>query len=114
MNRYEVLSCVGEGAYGVVLKCRNKDTGELVAIKKFKESDGGSLTASVCNAAIMALPGHSIVHHDACLQASDALQQLQMHCNHIDCLCPCSLPIGLQRMRWCVKQRCARSRCCAC
>lgn len=40
MNRYEVLSCVGEGAYGVVLKCRNKETGELVAIKKFKESDG--------------------------------------------------------------------------
>eukprot|EP00775_Hariotina_reticulata_P001776 gene1776-2112_t len=39
MNRYEVLSCVGEGAYGVVLKCRNKETGELVAIKKFKESD---------------------------------------------------------------------------
>jgi serine/threonine protein kinase len=31
---------VGEGAYGVVLKCRNKDNGEIVAIKKFKESEG--------------------------------------------------------------------------
>lgn len=30
---------VGEGAYGVVLRCRNKDTGEIVAIKKFKESE---------------------------------------------------------------------------
>jgi cyclin-dependent kinase-like len=39
---------VGEGAYGVVLKCRNKDTGDygewlhslsLVAIKKFKETE---------------------------------------------------------------------------
>jgi serine/threonine protein kinase len=40
MNKYEVISVVGEGAYGVVLKCRNKETGELVAIKKFKESDG--------------------------------------------------------------------------
>tara|TARA_B110000305_G_scaffold224012_1_gene269092 strand:+ start:967 stop:1395 length:429 start_codon:yes stop_codon:yes gene_type:complete len=39
MNKYEVLGVVGEGAYGVVLKCRNKDTGELVAVKKFKESD---------------------------------------------------------------------------
>ncbi|KDO25978.1 CMGC/CDKL protein kinase [Saprolegnia parasitica CBS 223.65] len=39
MNKYEVLGIVGEGAYGVVLKCRNKETGEIVAIKKFKESE---------------------------------------------------------------------------
>ena len=39
MNKYEVLGLVGEGAYGVVLKCRNKQTGETVAVKKFKESD---------------------------------------------------------------------------
>jgi cyclin-dependent kinase-like len=39
MNKYEVVGVVGEGAYGVVLKCRNKDTGEVVAIKKFKESE---------------------------------------------------------------------------
>ena len=39
MNKYEVLGVVGEGAYGVVLRCRNKDTGEVVAIKKFKESE---------------------------------------------------------------------------
>ena len=32
MNKYEVLGVVGEGAYSVVLKCRNKDTGELVKI----------------------------------------------------------------------------------
>lgn len=39
MNKYEVLGVVGEGAYGVVLRCRNKDNGEVVAIKKFKESE---------------------------------------------------------------------------
>lgn len=51
MNKYEVLGVVGEGAYGVVLKCRNKENGEtgkswnvqlniiLVAIKKFKETE---------------------------------------------------------------------------
>jgi cyclin-dependent kinase-like len=39
MNKYEVLGVVGEGAYGVVLRCRNKETKEVVAIKKFKESD---------------------------------------------------------------------------
>ena len=40
MNKYEVMGVVGEGAYGVVLKCRNRDNGEVVAVKKFKESDG--------------------------------------------------------------------------
>lgn len=39
MNKYEVLGVVGEGAYGVVLRCRNKDSGTVVAVKKFKESE---------------------------------------------------------------------------
>ena len=39
MNKYEVLGVVGEGAYGVVLKCKNKETSEILAIKKFKESE---------------------------------------------------------------------------
>jgi cyclin-dependent kinase-like len=39
MNKYDILGVVGEGAYGVVLKCRNKENGETVAIKKFKDSD---------------------------------------------------------------------------
>eukprot|EP00644_Phytophthora_capsici_P004305 jgi/Phyca11/83769/gw1.17.728.1 len=39
MNKYEVLGVVGEGAYGVVLKCHNKETNETVAIKKFKENE---------------------------------------------------------------------------
>jgi cyclin-dependent kinase-like len=39
MNKYEVLGVVGEGAYGVVLKCKNKETAEILAIKKFKESE---------------------------------------------------------------------------
>jgi cyclin-dependent kinase-like len=39
MNKYEVLGVVGEGAYGVVLKCRNKESNSIVAIKKFKVSD---------------------------------------------------------------------------
>ena len=36
-NKYEVLGVVGEGAYGIVYKCKNKETGKYVAIKKFKE-----------------------------------------------------------------------------
>mgnify|MGYP000849027201 CR=1 FL=1 len=60
MNKYEVLGVVGEGAFGVVLKCKNKETNEirttlhanqlnylrslLVAIKKFKEPEGEETT----------------------------------------------------------------------
>ena len=38
-KKFEVLGIVGEGAYGVVYKCKNKITNEFVAIKKFKETD---------------------------------------------------------------------------
>ncbi len=30
---------IGEGTYGVVLKCKDKTSNRLVAIKKFKERD---------------------------------------------------------------------------
>ena len=39
MNKFDVETVIGEGAYGVVLKCRNRETGGVVAIKKFKESE---------------------------------------------------------------------------
>ena len=29
MNKYVVQGVIGEGAYGVVLKCKNKETGEI-------------------------------------------------------------------------------------
>ncbi|XP_041841112.1 probable serine/threonine-protein kinase MARK-A [Melanotaenia boesemani] len=39
MERYEPLGQIGEGSYGTVLKCRHRDSGRLVAIKKFLDSD---------------------------------------------------------------------------
>jgi hypothetical protein len=27
MNKYEIVGCVGEGAYGIVLKCRDRWNG---------------------------------------------------------------------------------------
>ncbi|DBA95810.1 TPA: Cyclin-dependent kinase-like 5 [Trebouxia sp. C0004] len=38
MQRYEVRNKVGEGTYGIVLRCVHRKTGTFVAIKKFKES----------------------------------------------------------------------------
>ena len=42
MKKYEPLGVIGIGAYGIVLKAENRETGEIVAIKKFKESDSDS------------------------------------------------------------------------
>ncbi|KAI9338375.1 kinase-like domain-containing protein [Zopfochytrium polystomum] len=39
MDCYEKIGPIGEGTYGMVMKCRHKDTGLIVAIKKFKESE---------------------------------------------------------------------------
>lgn len=39
MNKYSVLGIVGEGTYGVVIRCRHKESGQERAIKKFRESE---------------------------------------------------------------------------
>jgi serine/threonine protein kinase len=33
MDRYEKLARIGEGSYGVVYKCRDRETGNLVAVR---------------------------------------------------------------------------------
>lgn len=48
LDKYERLEKLGEGTYGVVYKALNKETGEMVAIKKIrleKEDDGVPSTA---------------------------------------------------------------------
>ncbi|XP_031357571.1 cyclin-dependent kinase-like 1 isoform X2 [Photinus pyralis] len=47
MERYEKLCKLGEGSYGLVYKCRNRDTGEIVAIKKFAESEDDPLIRKI-------------------------------------------------------------------
>lgn len=39
MDRYEKLSRLGEGSYGIVYKCRDRESGSLVAVKRFVESE---------------------------------------------------------------------------
>lgn len=47
MERYEKISKLGEGSYGLVYKCRNRDTGEMVAIKKFVENEDDPLIRKI-------------------------------------------------------------------
>ncbi|KAH9495461.1 Cyclin-dependent kinase-like 2 [Bulinus truncatus] len=61
MEKYENLGLVGEGSYGMVLKCREKDTGKLVAIKKFLESEDDKVVQKIALREIKMLKQ---LHHD--------------------------------------------------
>ena len=39
MEFYDKIGPIGEGTYGVVMKCKHKESGQIVAIKKFKETE---------------------------------------------------------------------------
>ncbi|KAF2358090.1 Protein kinase domain, partial [Trinorchestia longiramus] len=47
MEKYEKISKIGEGSYGMVYKCRVRETSELVAIKKFMESEDDPLIRKI-------------------------------------------------------------------
>ncbi|PHJ19972.1 cyclin-dependent kinase family 5 protein [Cystoisospora suis] len=72
MNKYEVLGLVGEGAYGEVLKCRRKDTGELVAIKTFK---GNEESANVKKTIARELNALQILRHENIVWLKEAFRR---------------------------------------
>ncbi|XP_066925888.1 cyclin-dependent kinase-like 1 [Clytia hemisphaerica] len=47
MERYENMGLVGEGSYGMVLKCKHKETDQVVAIKKFLESEDDKMVKKI-------------------------------------------------------------------
>lgn len=47
MDKYEKISKIGEGSYGIVYKCRNRDNGAIIAIKKFVESEDDPLIKKI-------------------------------------------------------------------
>lgn len=47
MEKYENLGLVGEGSYGMVMKCRHKEASQLVAIKKFLETENDKMVKKI-------------------------------------------------------------------
>ena len=65
MKKFETLGVIGIGAYGIVLKAKHRETGQIVAIKKFKESDSDETIRKISlrEAKILKLVNHhNIVH----------------------------------------------------
>jgi len=65
MKKFETLGVIGIGAYGIVLKAQNRETNEIVAIKKFKESDSDQTIRKISlrEAKILKIVDHpNIVH----------------------------------------------------
>lgn len=61
MEKYEKINKIGEGSYGVVFKCRNRETSQIVAIKKFVESEEDPLIKKIAMREIRMLKVCTIV-----------------------------------------------------
>lgn len=60
MEKYDKLAKIGEGSYGVVFKCRHRDTGQVVAIKKFVESEDDPIIKKIAQREIRMLKVRSL------------------------------------------------------
>ena len=47
MEKFEKISKIGEGSYGIVYRCRNRETGQEVAIKKFVETEDDAIIKKI-------------------------------------------------------------------
>lgn len=63
MERYEQISVVGEGSYGVVLKCRHRDSDQIVAVKKFIETEEDAVIRKMALREIRMLKVHTALRY---------------------------------------------------
>ena len=72
MNKYAVQGIVGEGAYGVVIRCRHKESGEVRAIKKFRESEDDE---AVRKTAVREVKILKMLRHDSIVHLHEAFRR---------------------------------------
>ena len=65
MDKFEKLTKIGEGSYGHVFKCRNRENGQIVAIKKFTESEDDPLIRKIALREIRMLKVGSRVNYQS-------------------------------------------------
>lgn len=46
MDKYQKIEKLGEGTYGVVYKAQNRETGEIVALKRIRLDDDDEVSSS--------------------------------------------------------------------
>lgn len=66
MEKYDNLGNIGEGSYGMVMKCRHKESGQLVAIKKFLETDEDKTVKKIALREIRMLKVQKNVYNYTC------------------------------------------------
>ncbi|ELW63980.1 Cyclin-dependent kinase-like 4 [Tupaia chinensis] len=74
MEKYEKLAKIGEGSYGIVFKCRNKTSGQVVAIKKFVESEDDPVVKKIALREIRMLKGCLKMNPDDRLTCAQLLE----------------------------------------
>eukprot|EP00118_Oscarella_pearsei_P006802 m.31552 g.31552 ORF g.31552 m.31552 type:complete len:796 (+) comp31512_c0_seq5:230-2617(+) len=72
MEKYENMGLVGEGSYGIVMKCRHRESGQLVAIKKFIESEDDRMVKKIALREVRMLKQ---LHHENLVNLLDVFRR---------------------------------------